>query len=52
MKRVLTLHLDGLRLTPEVVGVLGAVSEQFCKPEIKLRSDGLAIYVEDYSNRI
>lgn len=52
MVRVLTLHLDGIRLTPEVVGVLGAVAEQFGRPELKLRSDGLAVYVEDYSNRI
>lgn len=52
MKRVVTLHLDGLRLTPEVVGALEALSTQFRKPEIKVRSDGLALYVNDWTDVI
>lgn len=50
--RVLTLHVEGLRLTPEIVVVMEAISLNLGKPEMAMRTDGLAFYVQDYSNLI
>ena len=55
MQRVLTLHIDSkgsLRLTPQVVAVLETVAEQFGRPEMRLRSEGIGIYVHDWEGCI
>jgi hypothetical protein len=55
VQRVLTLHVDSkgsLRLTPEIVGVLEAISTSLGSPEMRMRGDGVAIYVNDWDGRI
>lgn len=38
-----------MRLTPEMCEVLRVISEQFDKPVLRQRSDGLVIYVQSWS---
>lgn len=47
-RRILTLHLNDTRLTPQLVEVLRAVSEQYSKPKLHFRNDGLAVYLSDW----
>lgn len=48
LRKLITIHTP-LRLTPEMIEVLSAISEQFNKPVLTPRSTGLVVYVNSWS---
>lgn len=50
VKKVLTIHVKNLRLSPELVAVLGAISEHMGSPDLHTTQDGLVVTVDPWSN--
>lgn len=54
-RRILTVHVpkskknDGLRLSPEMAGLLTILAEQFGEVQMARRSNGVAFYVPRWS---
>lgn len=48
-RKIITIHTGGLRkLTPQVVRILQAISDEFNEPEIRQTQEGLTVYVRDW----
>lgn len=53
MKRVVTLHLDKVRLTPELSRILSTISDELDSPTLERLSDGsIGVYVDRYSRHV